>query len=108
MEIQTSERQGALIASISGRIDADTSVEFERTLTTLLEEGSRKLVLNLSHLDYISSAGLRSVLSIAKILKSLGGELKLCSATGPVKDVFVLSGFAQMLPWFETEADALK
>ena len=108
MEIQTMQRNDASIVNVFGRIDVDTCQQFESSLNGLLENGSRNVIVDLKDLEYISSAGLRAVLSVAKLLKGLGGVLKLCGARGPVKDVFLVSGFSQMLPWFDDVEAALK
>ena len=108
MEIQGTRVGSITVMTVSGRMDVDSSGEFEKELNTVIEAGARTIAVDLKGLDYISSAGLRAVLSMTKILKGLGGELLLCSAQGPVKDVFLVSGFSQMLPWFDSVEEAVK
>jgi len=64
--------------------------------------------LDSSDLEYISSAGLRSMLAIAKVLKTKEGKLVFAGLQGPVKDVFKISGFGLIFTIFDTEAEALK
>ena len=59
------------ILSLTGSLDTNTSKEAEDQINILLEEGSIKLLIDLTDLDYISSSGLRILLSISKKLKSL-------------------------------------
>ena len=108
MEIATRKEGGAMVVSVTGRIDAVTAPEFEKGLSALIAGGDMVLLLNLNDLEYISSAGLRSILSTAKQLKATGGTLLFCGLKGPVKDVFKISGFGSIFKIFETEEEALR
>lgn len=88
-------------------MDSITSPDLERRINELIVSGERTIVVNLSGLSYISSAGLRIFLVSAKKLKSLGGKFLLCSLGGMVKEVFVMSGFADILSIYDTEEKAL-
>ena len=70
--------------------------------------GDYTLVINLTGLEYISSAGLRSILSTAKQLKAKDGKMLFTGLQGPVKDVFKISGFGSIFKTFETEEEALR
>jgi len=108
MEIATRKEGGAAVVTVKGRIDAVTAPEFETGLLALMAGGDVTMVLNFSELEYISSAGLRSILSVAKQLKAKSGKLLFAGLQGPVKDVFKISGFGSIFSIFETEADALR
>lgn len=108
MNIAIREEQGAWVLQVTGRMDAVSSTDFDKTCQAQLEKGAKKMVLDLTHLEYISSAGLRSMLSLAKRLKTGGGSLALCNLNGIVKEVVTVSGFDQILPIFANVADALK
>lgn len=108
MEISTRKEGSAAVVSVRGRIDAVTAPEFEKGLSALMTGGDNILVLSLDGLEYISSAGLRSILSIAKQLKAKNGKLLFAGLQGPVKDVFKISGFGSIFSIFETETEALR
>jgi len=108
MEIATRKEGGAMVVSVTGRIDAVTAPEFEKGLSALIAGGDSVLLLNLNDLEYISSAGLRSILTTAKQLKAKEGKLLFCGLKGPVKDVFKISGFGSIFKIFETEEEALR
>jgi anti-anti-sigma factor len=108
MEIATRKEGGTMVVSVTGRIDAVTAPEFEKGLSALIAGGDIVLLLNLNDLEYISSAGLRSILSTAKQLKAKQGKLLFCGLKGPVKDVFKISGFGSIFQIFETEEEALR
>ena len=70
--------------------------------------GECNQVLNFGGLEYISSAGLRSILSTAKQLKVKEGRLLFADLRGPVKDVFKISGFGSLFKIYDTEEEALR
>jgi anti-anti-sigma factor len=107
MKITAIQEEGILVVQVEGRLDVATAPEFEKNCAAMLEQGHEKLVLDLTDLEYISSAGLRSLLAIAKRLKGSGGSLSLCGLTGLVKEVFYLSGFDSFLPVYEGRQQAL-
>lgn len=107
MEINTKKKDNVLVISLKGRLDAVTAPDFDKKLESLLSEGENALIINFSELEYISSAGLRSILVSAKQLKANGGRMLLAELRGPVKEVFEISGFYSIFQIFEAEADAL-
>ena len=108
MEIQTAKEKNVVIFSVQGRIDAVTAPEFEKAISNLIAQGENFFLFNFSGLEYISSAGLRSILAAAKQLKPKGGNILFSGLKGPVKDVFKISGFGTIFKIFETREDALK
>jgi anti-anti-sigma factor len=108
MEIQTAKEKNTIIVSVKGKIDTITAPEFEKALLKLIAQGETFFLLNFSGLEYISSAGLRSILAAAKQLKPKGGNILFSGLRGPVKDVFNISGFGTIFKIFETQEDALK
>ena len=98
MEIREERRGGILVLAASGRFDSVTSADLEQRL--LVVAGERQLVLDLAGVEYVSSAGLRVFLKLARRVKDAGGELLLCAMKEPVRQVFDLAGF---LPLFAIE-----
>lgn len=108
MELDKKEENGVTIVMVTERVDGVTSPELESYLTDLAKESTSNIILDLSELKYISSAGLRVVLSTVKRLKTQKRELFLSGLTGSVKDVFQLSGFNAILKIFDTTTQALE
>ncbi|MDI9569342.1 MAG: STAS domain-containing protein [Pseudomonadota bacterium] len=108
MEVEKRMDGDVLIVSVRGRIDAVTAPEFEKRLMESIGAGEKAVLLTMEHLEYISSAGLRSILAIAKILKTKEEKLVFADLRGPVKDVFKISGFGSIFTIFDTEAEALR
>ncbi len=103
MEITNAGKKGEwLVIYVKGRIDAVSSSEFEQKLKGWIDEGEHRLVVDFGGLDYISSAGLRSVLGIAKALKGKSGDLVVSDLRGTVKEVFDISGFSTIIPISDT------
>jgi anti-anti-sigma factor len=108
MQIEIEKEKNTIVISVKGKVDAVTAPEFEKALANLIAQGENTLLLNLIGLEYISSAGLRSILATAKQLKTKNGNLLFSGLKGPVKDVFNISGFGTIFKIFETKEDALK
>lgn len=105
----TEHREGAAtVVGVQGRLDAVTSPEFEKKLAGLVDGGCRKLVIDCSALDYISSAGLRVFLAVAKRLKTLQGGIVVAAPMAQVREIFDIAGFSAILPILATVADAVK
>lgn len=86
MEISFSEQDGVTVAALSGRLDSATSGEAQQALASGLD-GCGRLLLDLEKVAYVSSAGLRVFLMLAKQSRAAGGRLALCSLAPEVKEV---------------------
>lgn len=104
MQTTVQDHSGITVLSLAGRLDAVTSPDFERDSASYSRE---RVVLDLSRLEYVSSAGLRIILALAKQLKTGGGSLSVAGLDGIVKDVFEMSGFDSFLPLYPTLDAAL-
>ncbi len=104
MEINESKEGAAIIVQPVGRIDTNTSADFEGKLVDVLDRQEINIVIDLSAIDYVSSAGLRVFLMAAKKLKSLGGNFILAGMNDHIKEVFDISGFT---PIFTLTSDTV-
>lgn len=93
MTIYKTTQGDAGIVTLSGRMDADWSAEFEKACIELTtgDRGVRHLIVDLTGLTYASSMGLRAFLAVAKARQEAGGELILVGLAGFVKQVFDLT-----------------
>jgi anti-anti-sigma factor len=71
-----------------------------------MDAGNDRLLIELSQLEYISSAGLRVLLVVAKRIQQKGGKVVLCALVPNVKEVFEISGFSSIFKIFDTVEDA--
>ncbi len=107
MEIGTREIQDVTVIDMSGELISQTSGDAYDEMVRIAKSGVAKVVLNLDKLDYLSSAGLRVILTAAKLLKSSSGEMINCNANGVVKEVLESSGFNSLVDMYDTESDAV-
>ena len=97
----------ALILQPAGRIDGATAATFETAAIALIETVGTHVVIDMSNVDYLSSAGLRSLLIIAKRVKSDGRPASLCGLGGNVAEVISVSGFDAIYGVFPDSEAAL-
>ncbi len=97
MQITTTPEADVTVIRVEGSMDATTVVEFDAEWKKALEEGADKLVVEMSGLEYISSAGLRGILMLAKTAKVKGAGLAFAGMRDMVSDMFKLSGFLTIL-----------
>ena len=120
MEITERATADILTLSLSGRLDSITAKTFEDTILGRIESGDRRLVIDLSQLEYISSAGLRVFALAGKRLNSANGKLVLCGfkktipyntlnrIPDPVREAFDTSGFSTIFPSYGSPDDAIE
>ena len=95
MTINKKQNGGALEIALEGRLDTMTAPELEAELNSSLKSAD-SLVLDFSKLNYISSAGLRVLLSAHKTMSGKGG-MKVRNVNEIVQEVFDVTGFADIL-----------
>lgn len=100
MHISQELHDEVIVVAPQGRIDSTTSAAFDAHLLGLPKTGQPRIVIDFANVDYISSAGLRVMLTLAKRVRDARGALALCSLDDTVRQVFELAGF---LPLFAVE-----
>ena len=95
MIINKKKDGSALVIALEGRLDTTTAPDLEKELKNSLD-GITDLTLDMTNLDYISSAGLRVLLSAHKIMVKQG-KMKVTNASEIVREVFEVTGFSDIL-----------
>lgn len=95
MKITKKQDGSALVIALEGRLDTTTAPELEAELKTCLD-GVTDLTLDMTNLDYISSAGLRVLLTAHKAMMKRG-QMKVTNASDIVREVFDVTGFSDIL-----------
>ncbi len=90
------------------RFDAFSAKEIETEFIDLIEKGSSKILCDLSQTEYISSAGLRTLLVAAKRLQQNAGKLILCNMGSAVLEVFEIAGFTTLFEIYDSKEKALQ
>ncbi len=107
LKVDHQAANGVAIGRIEGRLDLQGAAILEAYAQQRFSAGELRLVLDLAGVDYISSAGLRSLLVVAKKVQAAKGCLVLCALTPTVLNVMTLSGFHQLLKICATQPEAL-
>lgn len=107
MDITFERQGGAVVATVAGSIDTLTSGSLSESLAEQIETGARQLVLDMSGVDYISSAGLRSLLGAMKLARRQGGDFRLAEVREMVLKVLTLSGFTGILRLYDDVGQAV-
>lgn len=103
---ETHDRTHVLL--LSGRLDGVTCDALAARIDALIADGRAQLLLDCGGIAYVSSAGLRVLLTGAKRTKAAGGSLSCCQLQPMVRQVFDLSGFGAILPVYPDRAAALQ
>jgi anti-sigma B factor antagonist len=107
MNIEQKKQGNVDIVCPEGRLDSMNSISFDKHLSKLIDEGSVLIALDCAKLDYVSSAGLRAILSAAKKAKQAKGKLTLGNPSQQVSEILDIAGFSSILPIFKTIEEAV-
>ena len=107
MNISTRQTDDITVVDMDGELDSQTSGNAYDEMVRIAKSGVSKVILNISKLMYVSSAGLRVILTAAKLLNSSGGEMKICQANSTVKEVLEMTGFNHLVHMYDTEDEAI-
>jgi len=106
MQITTRDANDVLVVDMIGSLDTSTSGDAYDEMVRIAQSGRPKVLVSLKGVEYISSAGLRVILTASKLLKTARGEMRLCEANEVVRDVLETSGFDSLLRLHDSELDA--
>ena len=109
MEIKSQAMKRCELVCVSGRIDSYTAPELDKVLLGLIASGQRNIVVNLSGTDFISSAGLKALLSaLMKVRRAVpGGDLVIAEIKPELRESFDLVGFDRLFRFYEADVEAV-
>ena len=107
MEVEIEEKGEIIVVRLEGRLDAASSPQLEQKISAVIDQGHFKLLVNLSGVEYLSSAGMRLLLSLSKKLKHLEGKLVACSMSDEVMEVIKMAGFQRVIEFYPNEEESL-
>lgn len=108
IEIELEEVENKYIFRLQGRIDAITSPVLETKINQLIDQKRHNILLDFTNIEYLSSAGLRLLLSASKKLQALQGRLVIFALADEVLEIVKMAGFERVLSLAKQERDALK
>ena len=102
MNINERDENGVAVFVLEGRVDTQGAVDLDLVLQTAIQSGKNKMVLDMSELRYLSSAGLRILADVLTQNKESGGDLKLAALNKKIKRVLQIVGFDKFFSIYET------
>lgn len=97
MKVEITKTENKVMVTLAGRLDTVTSSEFEKNLAPYYAMNGVELHLDCNEMEYISSAGLRVVLTTHKNITSKGGSFIIHNLNKEVRSVFDMTGFSRIL-----------
>jgi anti-sigma B factor antagonist len=109
VEIKTESMKRCEVVTVSGRVDSATAPELEKVLLGLIQSGQKNIVVNLRETEFISSAGLKALLSaLMKVRKMVpSGDLVIAEIPPQLKESFDLVGFDRLFRFYEDNLHAV-
>lgn len=95
------------LITVAGRIDSSNASELDSKLQASMNNGRYRLVLELSGVNYMSSAGLRAVVSALRQCKRQGGDVRLANISSRVNEVLNLAGLTSVFQTFDDATAAV-
>lgn len=93
MTIDIKEENGCIKTYLNGRLDTAAAAELAPQFAHLSEQADREIVLDFTHLEYISSSGLRLLISLRKDSAAKGGKVVIEKINDSIRNVFTMTGF---------------
>ena len=109
MKIETKESQGIQIIAFEGNLDTNTSPEAESVINELIDAGKQKILVNFEQLSFISSAGLKALLSaLMKVRKMIPpGDVVISEIKPELRESFDLVGFDRLFKFYDDNLHAV-
>jgi anti-sigma B factor antagonist len=107
LEITVSEMKKVRLLEVSGRVDSVSADDLKAALEAALRAGYNQVVVDLHDVEYMSSAGLRELVSALKQANRQDGDLRLANPSDRVMEVLELAGLNTIFQVFPTRADAI-
>ena len=93
MKLEINETNGVYTVSIEGWVDTAVAPEFNEQIQPVMQNADKEIVIDCSKLEYISSSGLRSFLTLRKECAAKGGHITITNINDQVSKVFKMTGF---------------
>jgi anti-sigma B factor antagonist len=107
MQIAEFAQNDITVAEARGRIDTESSREFGSRISGIMVKGANKLLVDMSHIAYVSSAGFRVLLEIGRQSQASNCQFGLCALNNEVMRLFEISGFADLFRIFPTRDEGI-
>ncbi|MFC1896576.1 STAS domain-containing protein [Thermodesulfobacteriota bacterium] len=108
MEVIEKRENDVCVLQVMGRLDSNTSPDFEKKVFEAIESGVTRLVVDCEGLEFVASAGFRVILRATRRLKKTEGMIVFCCIREYIREVFEMAGFDSFLPVAPNREEALK
>jgi anti-sigma B factor antagonist len=106
LEIELEGADDIAVLKLSGQIDSYTAQEIKKIIDTHIDQGKCKIIVDLSHVDYLDSMGLSVFINAKTRLGQKTGDIRLAGLRGKAKDVFELAGLTNLFNLFDSREQA--
>ncbi|MBP7694779.1 MAG: STAS domain-containing protein [Anaerolineales bacterium] len=107
MQISIQDSGAVAVVSVSGRVDSATAPDLEAALKKLVDAEKTQIVLDLLNVEYMSSAGLRAMVSTLKSVKRVNGDLRIANPSPRVEEVLRLAGLTSIFSIYRSRDEAV-
>jgi len=107
MHISSRELKRVNVVTVGGRVDSSAAPELEKTFQHLLESRHNQIVVELADVEYMSSAGLRALVSALKTAKKGGGDVVIARPSTRVREVIELAGLTPVFTLYDDVVEAV-
>jgi anti-sigma B factor antagonist len=108
IQVTTKQYKRVDLIEIDGRVDSSTAPQLEQALQKIIKDGRYRIVVDMSETDFMSSAGLRALLSALKQVRRFNrGDVRLAGMPDKVKKAFDLAGLLQVFKVYDSGVDAV-
>ncbi len=107
MEINLLQYKRVAVITVTGRIDSATAAELETTIRSVIDNGQKHLILDLGAVDFLSSSGLRVMVTTMKTLRKVGGEVCVAQPSERVVSSLSIAGLDTLFHSFESREAAI-
>lgn len=108
VDVRVSAQDAVTLIEASGRIDSMTANELGAALNTIIDSGATQIVLDLSAVEYMSSAGLRELVAALKRVKRVAGDMRIANPSARVSEVLEMAGLDTIFLIFATQDEAVE
>ncbi len=107
MEVTATDMRQCQLVRVEGRVDSSTAPELHARLGGLVQVGQNRLVVNLSDVGFLSSAGLRALLSATQAARRTGGDVRLSTVSDQVARLLEITSFDVYFKCFSSDSEAV-
>lgn len=107
IKIDWQRKDELLIAVLEGRVDSTNADQFQKMMEAEIEPGDKVLIMDFEQVNYISSAGLRVIVIMAKKFKGPYRKFGICALSDPINKIFKMSGLDKAMTIHDTRIEAV-